>query len=261
MLGLRSKILLGFSGLLVILLAVSLLGSELLRRYSDAAQQMLRDDLNGVVAAQQMDTALDALEAPLRGGAVSGAGGAREPARDAIAQFEEGLVLQKRGSNSEEERDATSQLEAQWADYRGGYERLLALSAGDAARAAVSESLRPPAEQIRTLTHRIERLNVASMKAGHAAARAAARTARLAVAPQLDVSAMAAARLAELGGADARDAAAGAGGGGAAGAVPHAGTHADARRLAPRGFESLVRVTDDDSERSFPPKPVAIRDR
>ena len=386
MLGLRSKILLGFSGLLVILLAVSLLGSELLRRYSDAAQQMLRDDLNGVVAAQQMDTALDTLEAPLRGGPVSGAadvtggvGATREPARDSIAQFEEGLVLQRRGSNSEEERDATSRLEAQWADYRSGYERLLAVPPGDAARAALSESLRPHAEQIRALTHQIERLNVASMTAGHAAARAAARTARLAmhvltlcgvvaaavfagvlgrtilrpvraltesvhqveqgnldltvpvdshdelgrlarafndmaaqlrvfrridheklirtqettqraidslpdavilfdaqgrvelanetarhllaVAPQLDVSAMAADRLAELGRADARDAAAGAGAGAGAGGALHAGTQSDARRLAPRGFESLVRVTDDDSERSFLPKPVAIRDR
>ena len=95
MLGLRSKILLGFSGLLLILIAVSLLGSGLLRRYSDETQRMLRDDLAGVEAAQEMKDAVDALEAQRL--AADGKPINLSEARASISKFDAALRLQGKG--------------------------------------------------------------------------------------------------------------------------------------------------------------------
>jgi signal transduction histidine kinase/HAMP domain-containing protein len=345
MLGLRSKILLGFSGLLAILVAVSVVGSDLLRRYSDATQRMLRDDLAGVEAAQRMEDALDGLERHARGQA-------DEPRRR-IEQFEEGLRLQNRGSTLPDERQKTAELEREWRGYSADYERLIG-SGAPGLRDDYAAVLAPRAQRIRDLAHEIEGLNLANMRLTHGEAHEQARRARvamhaltlcgvvaaavfaavlartilrpvraltesvhqveqgnldlavpvssddelgrlarafndmaaqlrvfrridheklirtqettqraidslpdavvlvdaqgkvelanetarrlLAVAPQLDVPAMAAARLAEFG------------------ADPHA---AD----VPRGFESTVRVSGPDGERSFLPRPVPIRDR
>jgi signal transduction histidine kinase len=60
--GLRGKLLLGFGGLLVILLGVSLLGNTVLDYYSDATQRMLREDLDGIEAAQQIGQSIDSMD-------------------------------------------------------------------------------------------------------------------------------------------------------------------------------------------------------
>jgi two-component system, NtrC family, sensor histidine kinase KinB len=178
MLGLRSKILLGFCGLLAILIAVSVVGSELLRRYSDATQRMLRDDLAGVEAAQRMEDALDALERHARG-ADAGAPAAGGPRRH-IEEFEEGLRLQDHGSTLPDERQKTADLAADWRDYRQNYERLLAAGAAglEAQYAAV---LAPRAQRIRDLAHQIEGLNVANMRLSHGGAAEEARRAGVAM--------------------------------------------------------------------------------
>ena len=62
MLGLRGKLLLGFGGLLFILLGVSLLGNTVLNYYSDATQRMLREDLDGIEAAQRIGDAVDSMD-------------------------------------------------------------------------------------------------------------------------------------------------------------------------------------------------------
>ena len=123
MLGLRSKILLGFSGLLAILIAVSVLGSGLLRSYSDATQRMLRDDLAGVEAAQAMKDALDALEVRQRAAGPRGIDA--NDVQRFIARFDAGLGLQRKGSTLPAERQATDDLDAQWRLYHADFERLL----------------------------------------------------------------------------------------------------------------------------------------
>jgi signal transduction histidine kinase/HAMP domain-containing protein len=174
MLGLRSKILLGFCGLLAILIAVSLLGSELLRRYSDATQRMLRDELAGVEAAQGMKDTLEALEAPLRGG---GAPANPSETRRLVGQFEDWLRQQRGGSTLQTEQQATAALEEQWAQYRAAYERLPPAPPA----AAEVDALAARAGRIRDLAEQIERLNVDIMRTGHGAANAAARRARFAM--------------------------------------------------------------------------------
>jgi hypothetical protein len=181
MLGLRSKILLGFSGLLAILIAVSVLGSELLRRYSDATQRMLRDDLAGVEAAQWMKDTLDVLEARRHAAAATGGAVDAAEARALFGQFEAGLRRQSHGTMLPAERQATADLEAQWRQYCGDYERLLSPGGEPADVARARNALGPGAARILGLARDIERLNVDNMRSGHGEAHAAARTARVAM--------------------------------------------------------------------------------
>ena len=174
MLGLRSKILLGFCGLLLILVAVSVVGSELLRRYSDATERMLRDDLAGVEAAQRMEDALDTLERHARGAPTT------QTPTQSIEQFEDGLRLQDRGSTLPDERQKTAALEAEWRDYRQNYERLLSTgrqNLGD----EYTTVLAPRAKKMRELAHEIEGLNLANMRTSHGGAHEEARRARVAM--------------------------------------------------------------------------------
>src|SRR5439155_5005188 len=142
---------------------VSLLGSGLLRRYSDETQRMLRDDLAGVEAAQGMKDAVDALEAQRRG-AAAGKPIAAAAARDAISRFDAALSLQSKGSTLPAERQATEDLEAQWRLYRSDYQQLLA--AGPAASASVAAGpagYSSRADHIRVLADDITRLNLDNM--------------------------------------------------------------------------------------------------
>src|SRR3954465_10969082 len=160
MLGLRSKILLGFPGLLLILIAVSLLGSGLLRRYSDETQRMLRDDLAGVEAAQEMKDAVDALEAQRRG-AANGKPINLSEAHDSISKFDAALRLQGKGSTLPAERQATDNLEMQWRLYRDAYDGLLADGTGVGAGATAGSSEFPSrADQVRALARDIALLNI-----------------------------------------------------------------------------------------------------
>src|SRR5678815_5665154 len=75
----------------------------------------------------------------------------------------------------------------------------------------------------------------------------------LAVAPQLDIPAMAAALVGEFTRAESPNSAGSRGNGNADRAAP-----SPLSPGAPRGFESTVRVRDADGERSFLPRPVPI---
>jgi signal transduction histidine kinase len=62
MLGLRGKLLLGFGGLLFILLGVSLLGNTVLNYYSGAMRRMLGEDLDGIKASQRISDAVGTID-------------------------------------------------------------------------------------------------------------------------------------------------------------------------------------------------------
>jgi len=73
--GLRGKLLLGFGGLLFILLGVSLLGNTVLNYYSDATQRMLREDLDGIEASQRIGQSIDSMDDILSWVGNGGSGG------------------------------------------------------------------------------------------------------------------------------------------------------------------------------------------
>ena len=82
--GLRGKLLLGFGGLLFILLGVSLLGNTVLNSYSDATQRMLREDLDGIEASQHISLAVESIDEGLR--VIAGGGGSPSGAAESAAE-------------------------------------------------------------------------------------------------------------------------------------------------------------------------------
>src|SRR4051812_6686191 len=62
MLGLRTKILFGFAGLLAILIAVSVLGNVIFRRYATTNQRVMQEDLRSVTAADDLQISLQAID-------------------------------------------------------------------------------------------------------------------------------------------------------------------------------------------------------
>src|SRR4051794_13335502 len=124
MTGLRSKLLLGFGGLLAVLLTVSVLANIVLSRYSRASQRMLREDLSSVQAVQEMQDALVGIEGDVESW-LKGAQTGPAPVVDAqIAIFERGLHAQATSATLPREPEATLRIDELWADYHVGLTRL-----------------------------------------------------------------------------------------------------------------------------------------
>src|ERR1700736_5364286 len=123
MLGLRGKLLLGLGGLLVILLAVSVLADVVLRRYIDSNQRMLREDLSSVSAAAEMKDGIAQMDDILRRAArrPQGADGATQAAAATAAEldaarqkFDRALGVQLTSVTLPHEKDVTDRLIARW---------------------------------------------------------------------------------------------------------------------------------------------------
>src|ERR1700712_6121342 len=96
MFGIRQKLIVGFGGLLAILLLVGFLSGESLRRYSGTLERIFRDNYDSVLYGQQMKEAVenidDATQASLHGILIAPS---RTP-NQLIADFETGLAKEKR---------------------------------------------------------------------------------------------------------------------------------------------------------------------
>ena len=95
MFGLRTKILLGFGGLLLILLAVSLLGETVLSRYSRAMQRSFKEDYTSVNVCQKMIESVDSIDSQFDNWCWRGTDPDRELISNAQRTFDERLRTQK----------------------------------------------------------------------------------------------------------------------------------------------------------------------
>src|SRR3954471_13396847 len=110
--GLRGKLLLGFGGLLLILVTVSVLANLVLGYYSRSNQRVLREDLSSVSAAQDMREAAIAIDADLdeliehRRDLAS----ARESVERHVREFAEGLRIQNSSATLPHEPETTERI-------------------------------------------------------------------------------------------------------------------------------------------------------
>lgn len=127
MLGLRGKILIGFGGLLAILLAVSFTANVAFRRFARTSQRVLRDDLTSVSAANKLQQSELGIDELLQQAA---AGGAIDAARLAKLrdEFESGLAEQRESVTLPAERDATARLAELWTTFGADLDRFVTTS-------------------------------------------------------------------------------------------------------------------------------------
>src|SRR6185369_12812237 len=117
--GLRGKLVLGFGGLLVIMVAVSVLAAVVLHRYSETTDRVLREDLASVVAAHRMRNSIELLDDGL---SQSLRGQAAPQVENQIAMFDDALHAQQAHVSVPEEREATERLARLWQRYKLAYE-------------------------------------------------------------------------------------------------------------------------------------------
>jgi signal transduction histidine kinase len=185
MLGLRAKILLGFGGMLAIMLIVSAVSSFVFWRYSGATQQMLEQDLDSVTACQDMARTLELCNDVLEKSLLSGGG---DPVADAAslgaltARFNMALALQRASMNLPGEAEATDEVEQVWKEY------LAVLPAAtdptktlEARREAYNRIVQPKSQQVLDGAQRITDRNRENVTSTQGEAQTLARQARFAV--------------------------------------------------------------------------------
>src|SRR5215469_3713935 len=107
--GLRSKLLLGFGGMLLIVLLTSIVSETVMVRYSQAIRRSYREDYDSVAACQHMKEAVESMDLLASESSWSGPVSTSEYQRFRT-EFELQLELQRKASTLPGERDATEQL-------------------------------------------------------------------------------------------------------------------------------------------------------
>lgn len=128
MLGLRRKLLLGFGGLLLILLVVSGLSIAVLAQYSQTLDRFLFENYRSVGYGQAIKDSLDVLDRAADR-AIDGTltDAQRRQADDARAAFEKNLALESQNVTLHpREDDLVAQLQRDWKMYKSGYEKVMA---------------------------------------------------------------------------------------------------------------------------------------
>ena len=123
--GLRSKILVGLGGLLLLLIVVSVLGEIMLNRYSGAMKQSFKEDYQSAKYCEDLAHAVDKIDTALQlhfwqGGPLSG-----EEIRQSSDQCDAQIEAQRAIATLPGEREVTDRLFRDWNDYKRIYPRLL----------------------------------------------------------------------------------------------------------------------------------------
>lgn len=181
MLGLRSKLLLGFSGLLLILLVVSFLAATVLDYYRRAIDRSYREDYDSVALSQKMKEDVEQLDLATQRALWN------EPvdqnALTAIeADFDQKLGLQRQAATLPGEPAATDALSSAWDRYRLQYRSAFDPSASPAQRDRFyTTELRPDLTRVRQAAQRLIEMNLSGLLSVPQRAQAAASQAHLAM--------------------------------------------------------------------------------
>jgi len=178
MLGLRSKLFLGFGGLLLIVLMASLLSQSVMDYYSSAIQQSYREDYISVSACQSMKECVEQMDLSLQDALWN------RPADAASAQtsevtFNHSLATQRPAATLPGEGTATDELAAAWTNYTGTYHELLdsALPIEQRRESYLSRAL-PQSRHVRLLAQNLIDMNMAHILSVPTTGQASARRAQ-----------------------------------------------------------------------------------
>lgn len=182
MFGLRTKILVGFGGLVLILLAVSLMGETVLNRYAATMGRTFNEDFQSVSVLEDMSGAVDRIDTSLqqhfwRGMdlKVSQLDGWRD-------YIERRLSSQRKAATLPGEKESTERLTQLWQQYRNLYPRLLDPSVPEEQRQADYARIGlPKAMEVQVATHDLIAMNMRSMLSAHGSVSGTADRARWAM--------------------------------------------------------------------------------
>lgn len=166
--GLRSKILFGFGGLLLLLVVVSLLGQTVLNLYITAMQRSFKEDYQSVKYCEDFSHAVDQIDTALQlhfwRGEPLDVSSLEKWRRLCNARLE----AQRAVATLPGERETTELLAQKWNNYAQTYPRLLSGRQSDQQREnSYSASALPQAIEVQSLAHELIDMNMGSMLSVH----------------------------------------------------------------------------------------------
>jgi len=166
MLGLRQKLLLGFGGLLFILLVVSTLSIVVLHRYSNALDRYLRENYRSVEYGQNMKSALAQIDAAADFALWDQASSSAVSVQAAVQEFADNLLLEKDNLTLPGEPEAAARVEDLWKRYQGLYGQVFDSATPPVQRREFYRTtLLPLSEQLSAAAQKIIKMNLDNMVA------------------------------------------------------------------------------------------------
>src|SRR5580693_6809528 len=176
---LRTKLALGFGGLLAILVALGLQSVALLSRLGGSIDVILRENYQSVVACQGMKEAIERMDSGALFSLAGEAARGRALAAANVPVFERNLDLELHNITLPGEGELAERLRRLYAQYRPTLERFLAGDGTPAARREVYfKRLLPVFQEIKATADRIQQINQQNMVEANGRARALAARAR-----------------------------------------------------------------------------------
>jgi NtrC-family two-component system sensor histidine kinase KinB len=178
MIGLRSKLLFGFGGMLLIVLLASLLSRSVMNHYSSAIQQSYREDYISVAACQRMKECVEQMDLSLQDALWA------KPPDSAGTQklretFNQNLRTQRQEATLPGEATATEDLATAWAGYTSSYPQLLDSALTLERRRDLYRSIAlPQSRQVRAIAQKLIDMNLSSILSVPEKAQASAQRAQ-----------------------------------------------------------------------------------
>jgi signal transduction histidine kinase len=169
--GLRSKILVGFGGLLLMLVAVSFLSGVALNRYSREMQQSFKEDYQSVKSCEDLAHTAYHIDAALRLSLQQDQPIDRDDLESSRKSGDEQLETQRAIATLPGEREATDRLSARWNEYKLIYTRVVDNHSYADRRAEYSRLGLSKAIEVQAAAHELIDMNMTSMLSVHSRVR------------------------------------------------------------------------------------------
>ena len=179
---LRHKFLLGFGGLVVIIVLVTIIGSSVIDAYSQALQRILRENYDSVVYGEAMKDAVQTVEDGLQASLWETAESNADTVKLGLARFEENLKKERGNITLPDEPHAVARVVSLWNQYLRTYPAVLDTTRSTYERRVVfSKSLLPLGDQIHDAAQRICDMNMTNMSSVDGQARHKADEAKVVI--------------------------------------------------------------------------------
>ncbi|MCX5892691.1 MAG: HAMP domain-containing protein, partial [Deltaproteobacteria bacterium] len=162
----KTKLVLAFGGLIVILVVVSVVTFHTLNESSKAIDRIMRENYHSVAACYKMKDAIERLDHLAEVFLWEKLPGSSRQNETTIGDFEQNLKFQQGNVTVPGEKELTDKLAAQWQDYRHGLTEYYQLSdLGVSPRDYYRQTLLPRSQAVRDTAQRILELNLNNMVA------------------------------------------------------------------------------------------------
>ena len=160
---LRHKLMIGFGGLLLILLLVSALSIGVLSYYSLALDRVFHENYDSVVYCNRMKQSIDALDARAQRIVWNGGSALAVSPSPMLKQFDDNLQRQVQNITLRRERELTEQIQESWRKYREAYDRFEAAADARSRQAIFRDELLAEYEQVKQSAQAVADLNISNV--------------------------------------------------------------------------------------------------